>query len=63
MSAQQNIQIVKDAYAAFGRGDMQSLLALLADEVDHSRRGIAVCRHASRPGGSGGFLSEDFRNV
>jgi len=34
MSAQKNIQIVKDAYAAFGRGDMQGLLALLADDIE-----------------------------
>jgi uncharacterized protein len=34
MSAQENVQIVKDAYAAFGRGDIQGLLALLADDIE-----------------------------
>ena len=32
MSVQENVQIVKDAYAAFGRGDIQGLLALFAEE-------------------------------
>jgi len=34
MSAQKNVQIVKDAYAAFGRGDIQGLLALFADDIE-----------------------------
>jgi uncharacterized protein len=34
MSAQQNVQIVKDAYAAFGRGDIQGLLALFAEDIE-----------------------------
>jgi uncharacterized protein len=34
MSVQQNVQIVKDAYAAFGRGDIQGLLALFAEDVE-----------------------------
>jgi uncharacterized protein len=34
MSAQENVQVVKDAYAAFGRGDMQGLLALLAEDIE-----------------------------
>ena len=34
MSAQQNIQIVKDAYAAFGRGDIQGLVALFAEDIE-----------------------------
>jgi len=33
MSEQQNIQIVKDAYAAFGRGDIQSILSSCAADV------------------------------
>jgi ketosteroid isomerase-like protein len=33
MSVQQNVQIVKDA-AAFGRGDIQGLLALLAEDIE-----------------------------
>ena len=34
MSAQKNVQIVKDAYAAFGRGDIQGLLALFAEDIE-----------------------------
>jgi hypothetical protein len=34
MSVQENVQIVKDAYAAFGRGDIQGLLALLAEDIE-----------------------------
>jgi uncharacterized protein len=34
MSVQENVQIVKEAYAAFGRGDMQGLLALLAEDIE-----------------------------
>lgn len=33
MSEQQNIQVVKDAYAAFGRGDIQSILNSCAADV------------------------------
>jgi uncharacterized protein len=34
MSIQENVQIVKDAFAAIGRGDMQSLLALSAEDIE-----------------------------
>jgi hypothetical protein len=34
MSEQQNVKVVQDAYAAFGRGDIQSLLNTLSDEVE-----------------------------
>jgi uncharacterized protein len=34
MSVQQNVQIVKNVYAAFGRGDMQGLLALFAEDIE-----------------------------
>jgi uncharacterized protein len=33
MSVQENVQIVKDGFAAFGRGDMQGLLALFAEDI------------------------------
>jgi len=33
MQDAQNIQIVKDAYAAFGRGDIQALLGMLDENV------------------------------
>jgi hypothetical protein len=34
MSAQEKVQIVKDAFAAIGRGDMQGLLALSAEDIE-----------------------------
>ena len=34
MTEQQNVQIVKDGFAAFGRGDMQGLLALFAEDIE-----------------------------
>src|SRR6187455_2164154 len=34
MSETQNTQIVKDAYAAFGRGDVNAILALLDENVE-----------------------------
>jgi uncharacterized protein len=34
MGVQENVQIVKDAYGAFGRGDIQGLLALFADDIE-----------------------------
>jgi uncharacterized protein len=34
MSTQENVQIVKDAFAAIGRGDMQGLLALTAEDIE-----------------------------
>jgi uncharacterized protein len=34
MVVQQNVQIVKDVYAAFSRGDMQGLLALLTEDIE-----------------------------
>src|SRR2546430_14544252 len=34
MSTQENVQIVKDAFAAIGRGEMQGLLALSAEGIE-----------------------------
>jgi uncharacterized protein len=34
MSTQANVQIVKDVFAAIGRGDMQGLLALSAEGIE-----------------------------
>src|SRR5271170_3344153 len=42
MSAQENVQIVKDAYAAFGRGDSQGLLALFAEDIQWITPGEAL---------------------
>ena len=42
MSVRENVQIVKDAYAAFGRGDIQGLLALLAEDIEWVSPGGAL---------------------
>ena len=34
MSTQENIQVVKDFFAAMGRGDKQALLALSAEDIE-----------------------------
>ena len=34
MSTRENVQIVKDFFAAVGRGDKQGLLALVADDIE-----------------------------
>jgi len=34
MGTQENVQVVKDGYAAFMRGDVPGLLALLAEDVE-----------------------------
>lgn len=34
MSEARNTQVVKDAYAAFGRGDVKTILSLLSDDVE-----------------------------
>ena len=34
MSTQENVQIVKDFFAAIGRGDKQGLLALSAEDIE-----------------------------
>jgi ketosteroid isomerase-like protein len=34
MGAQENVQIIKNGYAAFGRGDMQGLMAFFADDIE-----------------------------
>jgi len=33
MQEAQNTQVVKDAYAAFGRGDIASVLTALSDDI------------------------------
>jgi ketosteroid isomerase-like protein len=34
MGTQENLQVVKDGYAAFSRGDIPALLALMAEDVE-----------------------------
>jgi|SRR5688500_9934585 len=48
MSESRNVQVVKDAYAAFQRGDVNSILALVDDNVDwHAVKGAeGVAPHA-----------------
>src|SRR5471032_2751276 len=48
MSIEKNVQIVKNFLAALGRRDKQGLLALFAEDIDHSGRGLATGRHAPR---------------
>jgi ketosteroid isomerase-like protein len=43
MSIQENVQIVKDFFAAMGRGDNQGLLALSAEDIEWIIPGV-VCR-------------------
>ena len=42
MGTQENVQIVKNAFAAFGRGDIQGLLALLAEDIEWISPGGAL---------------------
>jgi ketosteroid isomerase-like protein len=48
MSESRNVQVVKDAYAAFQRGDINAVLALVDSEVDwHAIKGAeGVAPHA-----------------
>lgn len=39
MSEQQNVEIVKRGYEAFGRGDIQALLDLFADDIEWTSPG------------------------
>src|ERR1700722_9634237 len=34
MGTQENVQLVKDGYAAFARGDIQGLLTLLSEDIE-----------------------------
>ena len=56
MSTQKNVQIVKDFFAAMGRGDEQGLLAISAEDIEwiipgewplagmhHGHAGLAAC--------------------
>ncbi len=41
MPIQDNVQIVKDFFAAMGSGDQQGLLALSAEDIEWVKRGYA----------------------
>jgi ketosteroid isomerase-like protein len=38
MSTEQNVQTVKDFFAAIGRGDREALLALVAEDIEWAGR-------------------------
>lgn len=42
MSTQENVQVVKNGFAAFGRGDIPGLLKLLADDVEWQSPGAGL---------------------
>ena len=42
MSTQESLQVVKEGYAAFGRGDIAGLLALMADDVEWTSPGAGL---------------------
>ncbi|MHC8285575.1 nuclear transport factor 2 family protein [Pseudomonas sp. XS1P51] len=50
MNVQENVQIVKDAFAAVGRGDMQGLLALSAADIEWIIPGYASTGTGLRDG-------------
>jgi ketosteroid isomerase-like protein len=64
MSEAQNTKVVQDAYAAFGRGDIPALLALMADEI-HWQPVIGTAAHVpfsgQRTGKAG--VAEFFKQV
>jgi uncharacterized protein len=60
MSEQQNVQIVKDAYTAFQRGDVPAILALLRDDVTWELPGPAEIPYAGLRHGREG-AAEFFR--
>jgi hypothetical protein len=48
MAEQQNIELVKKGYDAFGRGDIQGLLALLDEQIDWTTPGPSSVPFAGR---------------
>ncbi len=42
MSTEESLQVVKAGYAAFGRGDLPGLLALMADDVEWNSPGVGL---------------------
>jgi hypothetical protein len=63
MSTQENVQIVKDFFAAMGCGDKQGLLAISAEDIEWIIPGEwPLAGHAPQTRGIGEFASEGFRN-
>jgi ketosteroid isomerase-like protein len=48
MSEQANEQTIRNLYAAFGRGDIPTVLSMLADDVDWYDPGPPAVTHAGR---------------
>lgn len=60
MSERENIEVIKDAYAAFGRGDVAAILASLTDDVEWELPGPAEIAYAGLRHGRDG-AAEFFR--
>ncbi len=64
MNAQENTKIVRDAYAAFGRGDVAALLGLMADDVDwHAVVGVGPNVPTGGPRRGRGEVGKFFKQV
>jgi uncharacterized protein len=64
MSEAQNTKVVQDAYAAFGRGDITTLLGLMTDDVDwHAVIGTAAHVPFSGPRTGKAAVAEFFKQV
>ena len=63
MSIEKNVQIVKDFFAAMGRGDRQGLLALTAEDIEWIIPGEDWPLAGTHRGHAGlaGFAPEGFR--
>jgi len=53
MGAQENAEVVKNGYAAFGRGDIPSLLALLSEDIEWQSPGLGLPLSGTYRGHSG----------
>ena len=53
MSEQDNVQVIKDIYAAFGRGDIPAILAALGEYVAQGDRVVALGRYRFRARATG----------
>ena len=49
MSEQTNVEVVHQAYAAFGRGDIPAVLSALTDDVEWTLQGPPVIPWAGTP--------------
>jgi hypothetical protein len=62
MSEQQNVKVVQDAYAAFGRGDIQGILDSLTDNVEWRTPGEGLLPQGGTHHGKDG-VSNFFQTV